>query len=117
MLSRGDDMLGYCGLDCEKCEAFIATQKNDDALRAAVAEKWARDYGAPIKPEDINCTGCLSGGVKTYYCAQLCEIRKCAVGRSLGTCAECSDFGCDTLEKFLGQAPAARKALEALRRS
>ncbi len=113
---RDDMMLGYCGLDCEKCEAFIATQKNDDALRATVAAKWAKDYGAPIKPEDINCTGCLSTGVKTYYCDQLCEVRKCAVGRSVATCAECSDFACAPLEKILGAVPQARKALEARRK-
>jgi hypothetical protein len=110
-------MLGYCGLDCEQCEAFIATQKNDDALRAAVAEKWGKQYGAPIEPEHINCTGCLSTGARTYYCEQLCEVRKCALGRSLGTCAECSDFPCGALEKVLGAAPQARRALEGLRRS
>jgi hypothetical protein len=63
----GEDMTGYCGLDCEQCGAFIATRNDDDALRAKVAEEWARQYNAPIKPEHINCTGCLSTGVKTYY--------------------------------------------------
>jgi hypothetical protein len=69
-------MTGYCGLICEKCEAFIATRDNDDALRREVAEKWGRLSHAPIKPEHINCTGCRSAGVKTYYCEQLCEVRK-----------------------------------------
>jgi len=109
-------MIGYCGLDCEQCEAFIATRKNDDGLRAAVAEKWGRQYGAPIKPEHINCTGCLSPGAKTYYCEQLCEVRKCAVTRALGTCAECSDHPCVALEEILRQAPQARERLAALRR-
>ncbi len=31
-------MIGYCGLDCQKCGAFIATQKNDDALRATLTQ-------------------------------------------------------------------------------
>ncbi len=110
-------MLGYCGLDCERCEAFIATRNNDDALRAKVAEEWGRLYHAPIKPEHINCTGCMSTGVKTYYCDQLCEIRKCAMGRSLGTCAECSDFPCAKLEPIHQGAPQARQNLEALRRN
>ena len=24
-----NDMIGYCGLDCEKCDAYIATMNND----------------------------------------------------------------------------------------
>ncbi len=26
------DMMGYCGLDCEKCDAYIATVNDDQAL-------------------------------------------------------------------------------------
>jgi hypothetical protein len=110
-------MIGYCGLDCGQCEAFIATQRNDDALRAKVTEDWARSYGAPIKPEHINCTGCRSAGVKTYYCDQLREIRKCAVQKALGTCADCSDYPCAALETILRIAPLARATLDGLRKS
>ncbi len=110
-------MIAICGLDCERCEAFIATRNNDDAHRARVAEEWARLYHAPIKPEHINCTGCLSAGVKTYYCDQLCEIRKCAQGRSLGTCAECADLPCAKLEPIHKAAPQARQNLDKLRRN
>lgn len=35
-------MIGYCGLDCVQCEAFIATKNDDNALRAKVAEEWAK---------------------------------------------------------------------------
>ena len=109
-------MIAYCGLDCERCEAFIATRTNDDALRAAVAEQWSRTYNAPIKPEHINCTGCQSAGVTTYYCDQLCEIRKCATTKSVGTCADCRDYPCSLLEPVFQAAPQARAALDALRR-
>ena len=27
------DMIGFCGLDCEKCDAYLATIHNDQALR------------------------------------------------------------------------------------
>jgi hypothetical protein len=109
-------MLGYCGLDCQKCDAFIATQKNDDALRTKVAEEWARAYNAPIKPEHINCTGCHSAGVKTYYCDQLCEIRKCALPRSIATCAACPDYPCPKLQDLQKVAPDAKANLDALRK-
>ena len=110
-------MIATCGLDCGRCGAFIATRDNDDAMRVKVAEEWARLYHAPIKPEHINCTGCRSAGVKTHYCDQLCEIRKFAMGRSLGTCAECSDFPCAKLDPIHQGAPQARQNLEALRKN
>ena len=31
-------MIAFCGLDCEKCDAYIATKNDDQALR----EKTAR---------------------------------------------------------------------------
>ncbi len=108
-------MIAYCGLDCDQCEAFIATRNNDDALRVKVAAEWAKQYNAPIKPEHINCTGCKSAGVKTYYCDQLCEIRKCATRKSVGTCAECPDYACALLTPLLAAAPQAKRTLEALR--
>lgn len=109
-------MIAFCGLDCEKCDAFIATATNDEALRAATAEKWAKAFNAPLKASDINCTGCQSDGVKLGYCEHMCEIRKCAVPRRVGTCADCADYGCAPLEAVLSRAPEARAALEPLRR-
>ncbi len=108
-------MVGYCGLNCEHCEAFIATRNNDDALRVRVAEDWAKRYNAPIKPEHINCTGCKSEGVKTYYCQELCEIRKCAIRKSISTCAECPEYVCALLKPLLDAAPQAKRTLDALR--
>ena len=110
-------MNSYCGLDCEQCEAFIATRNNDDALRAKVAAAWAKQTHAPIKPEHINCTGCQSTGAKTFYCDQLCEVKKCSVQKAFSTCAECSDFPCGALDQIHHGAPQARKTLEALRKT
>ena len=35
------DMIGYCGLDCENCDAYIATVNDDQALREKTAKLWA----------------------------------------------------------------------------
>ena len=42
------DMIGYCGLDCEKCDAYIATVNDDQALREKTAKLWAELNNAPI---------------------------------------------------------------------
>ena len=33
-------MVAYCCLECDKCDAFLVTQNNDDVLRAKVAKEW-----------------------------------------------------------------------------
>ena len=50
--------IAYCGLDCESCQARIATVNNDDALRQTVAKKWSELNGIEITPEMIRCEGC-----------------------------------------------------------
>ena len=66
--------IAYCGLDCETCEARIATIHNDDALREKVAGLWSDLNGVEITPEMINCVGCRIDGAKTPFCESLCPI-------------------------------------------
>ncbi|WP_027365183.1 DUF3795 domain-containing protein [Desulfotruncus alcoholivorax] len=108
-------MIAYCGLNCTKCEAYIATQNNDDVLRAKVAQDWSKAYNVPVLPEHINCTGCLADGVKTFYCEQMCEIRKCAKGKEFKTCADCNDYACSKLNEVFKYAPDAKKELDSYR--
>ncbi len=108
-------MIGYCGIDCVQCEAFIATRNDDNKLRAKVAEEWGKLNNVPISPEHINCTGCKSEGVKTYYCDQLCEIRKCATAKLVSTCADCSEYYCSSLAKIFRSVPQAKATLDELK--
>jgi hypothetical protein len=57
--------VAYCGLDCETCEARLATVSDDQALREKVAKEWTELNGVEITPEMINCTGCRIAGAKT----------------------------------------------------
>ena len=83
------DMIAYCGLDCETCDAYLATIHDDQALREKTAKLWARLNHAPILPEHINCEGCRADGVKTVYCESLCVIRQCALKKGMTTCGDC----------------------------
>ena len=106
--------IAYCGLDCESCEARLATVHNDDALRMKVAALWSRLNGVEISPEMINCVGCRIDGVKTPYCEALCPIRQCALGRRAETCGSCGEMdGCETLRMITGNNYKALKNLKA----
>ncbi len=92
------EWIAYCGLDCETCEARIATVKNDDELRRQVAKEWSELNGVEITPDMINCTGCRMEGPKTPYCESLCPIRQCAIKKKAETCGTCAEM--KTCEKL-----------------
>jgi len=105
-----NDMIGYCGLDCKKCDAYIATINNDQVLREKTAKLWAELNNAPILPEHINCEGCRVDGVKTVFCDSLCAIRQCAIKKGVGTCGDCSEVKlCETVASIIQNNAEARK--------
>ena len=90
--------IAYCGLNCETCEARMATVNNDDAQREKVAKLWSELNGVEITPEMINCVGCRIDGAKTPYCESLCPIRQCAMAKRVETCGACADMSkCEKL--------------------
>jgi hypothetical protein len=51
-------LIACCGIDCETCNARIATVNNDNELRAQTAKMWSEMYEAPhITADTINCMG------------------------------------------------------------
>ena len=97
------ELIACCGLDCEKCDARIATVTDDNVLREKTAKLWSEMNHAPITPEMINCLGCRTDGVKTPFCDSMCEIRKCVQQKKLATCGGCSELdSCQTLAMVTG---------------
>ena len=113
--TRGEimkNLIGYCGLDCEKCDAYIATQNNDQALREKTAKYWSELNGVEITAEMINCDGCRTDGRKTYYCESLCQIKKCAESKKMETCGNCAQIkDCQTIGIIVKNNPDALKNL------
>lgn len=85
-------LIAYCGLDCEKCQARLATINNDNALREEVAALWTKLNGVEITAQMINCEGCRVNGVKTPYCDVLCPIRQCALTKNVEHCGRCLEI-------------------------
>ena len=106
-------LIAYCGLDCEVCEARIATVNDDDALRVKVAKLWSELNGVEITPGMIHCVGCRAEGVKTPFCEALCPIRQCALRRAVETCGGCGEWrSCEKLAMITANNEAARRNLQ-----
>mgnify|MGYP004531107583 CR=1 FL=1 len=110
--------IGCCGLDCETCDARIATITNDNALRKKTADFWTKLNGVTITPEMINCTGCRVEGAKTLFCDKFCPVHNCVREKNFNTCADCEQMdGCPTLGCIAANSPFVWENLKQLCRS
>ncbi len=110
-------MIAVCGIDCAACEAYLATQADDESAKERVAAKWRKDYNAPnIDAAYVTCDGCLAfDGRLGGHCPE-CEIRACGVGRGLPNCAHCPDYNtCDKLAGFISFVPHVKATLDEIR--
>ena len=107
-------LIACCGIDCETCDARIATVNNDNELREKTAKNWSEMYDAPnITAESINCMGCRVDGVKFGYC-NVCEIRTCVNTKGFNTCGDCNELDtCQIVGAVLQHLPNAKENLTA----
>lgn len=107
-----DKIIGFCGLVCTECPAYLATKNNDDKLKKETAEKWSEMYKSDIKPENIRCNGCTTPGHKFHHCTE-CEMRLCGISKKVKNCGRCGDYPCDKIKEFQKWVPDAKKVLDA----
>ena len=89
-------IIGFCGIVCTDCRAFIATQRNDRKLKEEVVKAWSTEK-EPLKPEDIKCDGCLPTGRRLFKFCEICEVRRCGCDKGAENCAHCREFPCEKL--------------------
>lgn len=99
-------MIAYCGLDCGKCDAHMATVNDDRELLRRTAESWSRLNGVTIMPEDIRRLGCRGDGPRPDFCEKHCRVRPCASERGFATCGECSEMDdCPKIGAIIASTP------------
>ena len=115
-MKNTNQLIGCCGLDCETCDARIATLTNDNTLREKTAALWTELNGVPITAEMINCIGCRMEGAKTPFCDKLCPVHNCVREKGLNTCADCTQMDeCPTLGQIAANSPFVLENLKRLK--
>ena len=106
-------LIACCGIDCENCDARIATVNNDNELRKKTAQKWSEmNNASEITAATINCMGCRVEGAKFAYCLDYCEIRKCVYEKEFNTCGDCKELdNCQIIGAIFQHAPGAKENL------
>ena len=111
----GERIVAYCGIVCNKCPAYIATQKNDDNMRRDIAKRWSEMYGSEIKPEYVNCDGCNIESERRIDFTNQCQIRLCGMAKDIPNCAFCDDYPCDKLDEIFKSNPTSKNTLDEIR--
>jgi len=109
-------LLGYCGIDCAACLAFIGT-KTGRRGRLADAALRASDTSHCYSPDDMLCDGCTILGGRTAACCRGCRVRECAAAAVVTNCADCADYPCILLAACWArhESPDAHSTLDRLR--
>jgi len=110
-----EKLIAFCGLDCAECEAYIATQANDEAAKKEILERWRADFGGPdMSLEKVTCYGCSSDRVGGY-CSE-CPVRACAMAKGHPNCAYCDEIeSCEILDGLIAVDASAKQNLLAIR--
>ena len=109
-------MIAYCGLICSSCPTFLATKNDDDVEREKTVALYAEKFGFDLKPEDINCDGCLTVGGRQIGFCQNCEIKQCCSTKGLENCVHCDEQRCEKIIKFHDFSPDAKACFDALKK-
>jgi hypothetical protein len=115
-----EEMVAYCGLLCHDCPTIRATAENDAEAKARIAAHWTQVYPTVfpdgVRPEEVECTGCKSGGVRFFLCRD-CKYRECAIARGVDNCALCPEYEtCKLMQDYVANvAPEVKPVLEAIR--
>ena len=111
------EMIAYCGLDCNECKAFRATQAKDFERKKQIAKHWEEGLKVKFTPQDVDCRGCKSDKI-SGWCRKIYKIRPCAREKNVRTCAHCDNYPCDMLKQFLSnEDPVAAENLEKIRKT
>lgn len=110
------ETVAYCGLDCARCPACLATQRDDPDELARVAVDWSEEFGMEVKPEMIVCDGCKADSGRLCAFCSICLARDCALAKGVVTCAHCDEYICDTLASNTGYKFGGDEGLARIRR-
>ena len=85
-----------CGLYCEACSWFIATNEDRERLKRLANQLH-------FSEEESKCYGCRSDK-RLPYCEK-CMMSACATERGIDFCSECDEYPCDELKRFQSAMP------------
>lgn len=107
-------VISVCGLNCAKCDIYIASHGNEQ-IRNEIVVRFPKEKTEVINPENIRCNGCR-GSLEAHWSSG-CKMMLCARKRGLKYCFQCEGFPCTIVNEFCANGIAHhRRSIENLKR-
>jgi len=105
-------MIGACGLICDECSIFQAS--NNPKIAQQIVDWLKSEMNIEVRKEDIRCSGCK--GNRAEHWSPDCWILKCCVDdKGLEYCSQCEVFPCEKLVERSKESERYKDALNRLR--
>jgi len=105
-----DKHIAFCGLDCKKCEIFLA--RDNEKIANELAKKFEGSW-ENVEPSDFHCGACRSNIDECW--TPDCWIRECCMNtKKVHICSECPDFPCSKLKDWASKSQRYENALNNL---
>jgi len=96
-MSKGNQLIGVCGLDCEQCD--IRWASDDPKLALKIADWLRQNWSLQVRTENVHCSGCK--GDRAKHWSADCWILQCCIDmKGLESCCQCQDFPCSRLNEW-----------------
>ncbi len=89
------NLAGRCGIYCGNCPVYLASHSSDDKAKFDFA------FSTRCTLDQVKCEGC--GSDDRFELSQGCTYRKCADDHGVGSCGECKEFPCASLQQLYDQ--------------
>lgn len=86
-----------CGLLCNACGIYIATQENNLEHMQSIAARLQ------IPLEKVSCNDCRSEQLSAHR--KDCQFRDCASKKGIEFCSQCPEYPCNQLTEFQSKMP------------
>jgi hypothetical protein len=99
-MNKHNQLIAVCGLNCNECDIFKAT--NNPVIAQEIVDWLKKERDTEAKIEDIRCLGCK--GDRTKHWSPDCWILKC-----------CVDKPCEKLDQWAKGSKGYKEALNRLK--
>lgn len=110
MRHSDESLIAPCGIDCAKCQVYLAPSNPE--IMAQTLRAFKQEENLELRPDQVKCSGCP--GTRECHFTPKCGILRCCVDeKGLRWCSECAEFVCGSLRAW---AKMGQKYQDAIRR-